>query len=129
MGNAVQDIWIVQADGAIIFHRARSEEQIDPKLLGGFLSAIVSMAQMLDKTGIRTIQFGGQNLSIYPRADLLFIGSHEKQAKQQKVQAELESIAERFFNKYPPEVMKTWPETAIDDVTDEFLVTTRRVFK
>ncbi len=129
MGNTVQDVWIAQSDGRMMFHRAKSGNQIDPNLLGGFLSAIVSMAQILDKTGIRTIQFGAQNLSIYPRGDLLFVGSHDKSAKPQKIQAELERIAEQFFTKYPHPLTIPGPETAIDEVTDEFLVTSRRIFK
>lgn len=138
MPPTFEEIWIVRADGAMLFHKADGEERVQKDLFGGFISAINTVASMLDKGGLESIELGGKKLSMVKQENVFFIGSHDRKAKHEKVSKLLRVIADTFFDRYDVEIVETWRGNtvqfsgfadAIDDVTDEFLIAARAIFQ
>lgn len=126
----IQDIWIVQAGvGRVLFTRSVNDD-LDGQLFGGLMSAIHSIANMLDKKGLQSIELGDLKFTLLNKNEVLFIVSHEKKASMKKVTKRLHRIVDAFFDRYPREIIENWDgnlfqfssmDQIIDEVTDPFI--------
>ena len=104
MVKLIQDIWILAESGVVGFHRVY-DEHLDPQLFGGLMTALNSFAEALSKGGLTNFELKSKRFSVIKRKTFLFIANSSKTFKIKKVVQELESIANRFFEIYPEDVL------------------------
>ena len=104
MVKLIQDIWILAESGVVVFHRVY-DEHLDAQLFGGLMSALNSFAEKLSKGGLTNFELNSKRFSVIKRKTFLFIANSSKTFKIKKVVQELESIANRFFEIYPEDVL------------------------
>jgi len=104
MVKLIQDIWILEESGVVVFHRVY-DEHLDPQLFGGLMTALNSFAEALSKGGLTNFELKSKRFSVIKRKTFLFIANSSKTFKIKKVVQELESIANRFFEIYPEDVL------------------------
>jgi hypothetical protein len=107
MGKIIQDIWVLKDEGVVIFKRV-FEERVDAQLFGGFFSALNAFAANLDKGGINNFELSDKKFFIVKQNNLIFIVNSDKKVKAKDAQTELDKIIKRFFDCYPPEMLKSW---------------------
>jgi hypothetical protein len=104
MVNLIQDIWIIAESGVVVFHRV-FDEHLDAQLFGGLMTALTSFAEKLSKGGLTNFELNSKRFSVIKKRGFLFIANSSKTFKIKKVVQELDSIMNRFFEKYPEEVL------------------------
>ena len=107
MGKIIQDLWILKDEGVVIFKRV-FEERVDSQLFGGFFSALNDFADNLDKGGINNFELSDKKFFILKQSNLIFIVNADKKVKGKDAQGELDKIVKKFFDSYPPEMLKSW---------------------
>ncbi|MHA1340909.1 MAG: hypothetical protein ACTSRZ_13065 [Promethearchaeota archaeon] len=106
MVQVLQDIWIMR-ESLVIFKRVFNEK-LDAQLFGGFMAALQTFAQELDKTGLSNFEIGNKRFYILKRDDFIFIANANKKIKEKDIIKELELVADKFFKKYPKELLENW---------------------
>jgi len=104
MVKLIQDIWILAESGVVVFHRVY-DEHLDAQLFGGLMTALNSFAEKLSKGGLTNFELNSKRFIVIKRKTFLFIANSSKTFKIKKVVQELESIANRFFEIYPEDVL------------------------
>lgn len=102
----IQDLWILK-EGLVIFKRV-FDEKIQDQLLGGFMSALTSFAQQIDKEGLSSFTIGDRTWYLKKQDGILFIANAGEKAKPKKIIGELDQIASKFRQKYPKELVGSW---------------------
>ncbi|HME53960.1 MAG TPA: hypothetical protein VKM55_17170 [Candidatus Lokiarchaeia archaeon] len=102
----MEQLWIMKTDGIVLFHKGTSE--INSDLVGGFISAINTLASQMDENGLREIEFSQQCMLISKVNDVLFIILHDKHVKSKKVSQKLKQIIAVFSGLYPPSKIASW---------------------
>ncbi|MFX1385493.1 MAG: hypothetical protein ACFFBP_24010 [Promethearchaeota archaeon] len=105
--KVIQDIWILSDAGTVIFHRV-FDEKVDPQLFGGLMTALNTFAEEISKRGLSNFEIGDKRFTILKRNNYLFIVNSDIKIKQKWVLQELNNIIEKFFNRYPKEVLDYW---------------------
>ncbi|MFX1392178.1 MAG: hypothetical protein ACFFAH_01265 [Promethearchaeota archaeon] len=105
--KVIEDIWILSEAGTVIFHRV-FDEKVDPQLFGGLMTALNTFAEEISKRGLSNFEMGDKRFTILKRNTFLFIANSDIKIKQKKVIQELNNIIEKFFNRYPKEVLDYW---------------------
>ncbi len=72
MGRIIQDIWIMDYDGSVMFQRL-FDHNLNSDLLGGFISALNTFAMQFDENGLSDFELGTKRFVIARNDDLLFI--------------------------------------------------------
>ncbi len=130
MVKVIQDLWIVNEAGIVLFSRVYNEK-VDAQLFGSLLSALNSFAEELDQGGLSNFVLGKKEFTILKMHTCLFIASSSKRYNQKLVSKELRTVAEKFFDMFPPEMVKNWDgnvkafnkfEQEIKPELDEFLL-------
>ena len=132
LGRIIQDIWIVNNGGSVLFQRL-FDSRVNADLLGGFFSALNSFALQFDKNGLTGIEMNNKRFVIAKHKDVLFVSNCEKVVLDKDAQKELLRIVDLFLKEYPPEVYQTGEiepkifenfltkiDTSLDTAVDQF---------
>ena len=132
----LQDIWILSEAGIVLFHRIY-DEKIDNQLFGSLLSALNSFAEEVVKDGLSNFELQNKRFTFFKKQNLIFIANSSKKLKEKKVMEELEDLAEKFFESYPPQILDNWDndisifrdfETQIKDSLEDTIDRFRQAF-
>ena len=107
MAKLIQDIWILQSDGIVLFSRVY-HQHIEDQLFGALLSALDAFAQELSEGGLSNFEMGDLRFTIIKKYHLIFIANSSKKVKENKIITELKNISNKFFSIYPEEFLKNW---------------------
>ncbi len=99
MVNILQDIWIIDISGIVLYHRVYNKK-IDDQLFGGLMCAINKVAEMIIETKITSINFGYKCFGILKKENILFIANSNENIGSRTINYELELIAHKFLNLY-----------------------------
>ena len=107
MTKIIQDIWILDDNGIVLFNRV-FDEQMEAQLFGGLMSALNSFAQQLSDGGLKNFEISNKRFTLIKKRGFLFIANSSKKFKEKKVTLQLEVIAQKFNNQYPDDFFKGW---------------------
>ncbi len=107
MTKVIQDIWILDDNGIVLFNRV-FHEQVEAQLFGGLMSALNSFAQQISDGGLQNFEISNKRFTFIKKRSFLFIANSSKKFKEKKVILELEGIAQKFNNQYPDDFFKRW---------------------
>ena len=71
MTKIIQDIWILDDAGIVLFHRV-FDENVDVNLFGGLLSAMNSFAEEISKGSLSNFELAEKKFSILKKRNYLF---------------------------------------------------------
>ena len=108
MVKVIQDIWIQQNNGIVLFSRVYNRK-IEDQLFGALMSALSSFTQELDKEGLSSFELSDKRFIVLKKRTLLFIANSSKKFKHKKVLQELEEVSEKFFKTYQ-EKLENWDD-------------------
>ena len=100
MPKVIQDLWILQSTGVVVYNRV-FDSKVNEQLFGGLMSALHAFAQELSSGGLTNFELSSIRFTIFKDNDFLFVANSAKKVKEKRVQEELKKVAESFFNKYP----------------------------
>jgi hypothetical protein len=103
----IQDIWILNDAGIVIFSRVFNP-RVDDQLFGGLMSALNTFAENISEGGLSSFVIKDNKYIIMKQHQLLFIVNSSKKIKEKKVNEELKTIVDKFFNIYPKEMFDNW---------------------
>ena len=106
MEKIVQDIWILNESGIVVFSRVY-DPIINEQLFGSLMTALNSFANNLAKGGLTNFELSSIRFTIYKDNGFLFVANSAKKVKEKKIQEELKIIADKFFNKYS-DILTPW---------------------
>lgn len=127
----LQDIWILEKSGIVIFHRV-FDEVVSPQLFGAMMSALNMFAEQLTEGGLSNFALNNKKFTIIRKSELLFIANSSKKINQKKVNKELGKVSKKFVKLYSNKIGKFKGEigafsefqeeieNALEDKTDEF---------
>lgn len=107
MTKLIQDLWIMDESGIVLFHRV-FDEKVDANLFGGLMSALTSFAEEISKGGLSNFELASKKFSLLKKKNYLFIANSSKKHKLKKVSEELENIISKFFDYYQEDVLNNW---------------------
>lgn len=97
--KVLQNVWIMEKSGIVIFHRA-FDESIAPQMFGAMMSALNTFADHLSNGGLSNFELNNRRFTFIKKHDLIFIANSSKRFPQKKVNKELEKIAKKFLKLY-----------------------------
>ena len=106
MVKVLQDIWILNESGIVVFSRVFNPK-VNEQLFGALMTALNSFATELSKGGLSNFELSSIRFTIYKDKGFLFVANSGKKVKEKKVQEELKIIAEKFFDKYSS-ILESW---------------------
>ncbi|MCK4479243.1 MAG: hypothetical protein KAT57_03220 [Candidatus Lokiarchaeota archaeon] len=95
----LQDIWIVERSGIVIFHR-EFDKVVSPQLFGAMMSALNMFAEQLAEGGMSNFELENSRFTIIKTSGLIFVANSSKKYNQKKVNKELKKISEKFIKLY-----------------------------
>ena len=95
----LQDIWILEKSGIVIFHRV-FDEGVSPQLFGAMMSALNMFAEQLTEGGLSNFELNNKRFTIIRKSELLFIANSSNKINQKKVNKELGKISKKFIKLY-----------------------------
>ncbi|MFW9971433.1 MAG: hypothetical protein ACFFDF_14660 [Candidatus Odinarchaeota archaeon] len=101
--KVLQDIWILEKSGIVIFHR-EFDKTVSPQLFGAMMSALDMFAEQLIEGGLSNFDLKDTRFTLIKKLNLIFVATSSKRYKQKKVNKELEKISEKFINLYSEEL-------------------------
>ncbi len=107
MEKIIQDIWILNDAGAVLFHRVL-EKKVDEQLIGALISALNLIAEELESGGLSSFEIKDNKYIITKQFGISFIVNAPKKTKEKKVKEELTKIVNKFFTIYPKEFFNNW---------------------
>ena len=107
MVKVIQDCWILTSDGISVFSRLH-DESLNEQLFGALMSALNSFAEEIAKGGLSNFQLSNKRFSIRKRNNFIFVASSNPKIKEKKAISELEVIIEKFFSRYPEDLLTNW---------------------
>jgi len=103
----IDDLWIMNSSGIVIFKQTQSE-MVDASLFGGLMSAINSFATKVANSSLDSIILQDYRYFVLKEGNVSFIASTKKDIKQEKAKEEIKKIVEIFFNEYDPQKISKW---------------------
>ncbi len=107
MDKIIQDIWILNDAGAVLFHRVL-EKKVDEQLIGALMSALNLIAEELESGGLSSFEIKDNKYIIMKQSGISFIVNSPKKIKEKKIKEELAIIVNKFFTLYPKEFFNNW---------------------
>jgi hypothetical protein len=107
MTKLVQDLWILEDSGIVLFHRV-FDEIVDVNLFGGMMSALNAFAEELTTSGLSSFEVSNKLFSLLKDGNYLFIANTSKKRKLKKLNKELELIKNKFFEIYKEDLLYNW---------------------
>jgi len=108
-------VWVVTETGIALFSQVFNQDH-DPQLFAGVLSALNSFSEQISEGGLSNFQVSEIHFSMIKRMGLIFVASSNPRAKKKKALDELNIIAEKFLNKYS-KILEDW-NSDISQFTD-----------
>ena len=102
MAKLIQDIWILRDSGIVVFHRV-FDNHLDAQLFGGLMTTLNLFAEEMSSGGLSNFELSNKRFSIIKKNRYLFIANSSKDKKVKKVHQEIETIVQKFFDKYSEE--------------------------
>ncbi|MFX1363608.1 MAG: hypothetical protein ACFFCE_09645 [Promethearchaeota archaeon] len=99
----LQDIWIVEKSGIVIFHR-EFDKAVSPQLFGAMMSALNMFSEELAEGGMSNFELQNSRFTIIKQHDLIFVAISSNKYKQKKVNKELKKVSDKFINLYGEEI-------------------------
>ena len=100
LSKSIQNIWILQDNGIILFNRVL-DQNLDTNLFGNLVTAMNSFAKELEEGDLSNFEINSKRFTIKKEKELLFIASSSKKTDDKKTKKDLEKISEKFFQSYP----------------------------
>jgi len=97
--KVLQDIWILEKSGIVIFHR-EFDKTVSPQLFGAMMSALNMFAEQLTEGGLSNFDLNDTRFTLIKKLNLIFVATSSKKYKQKKVNKELDKISIKFINLY-----------------------------
>ncbi len=104
--KVLQDIWILEKSGIVIFHR-EYDKAVSPQLFGAMMSALDHFAEQLAEGGMSNFELQNTRFTIIKQSGLVFVANSSREVNQKKVSKELKKISKKFFKLYS-EKLKTF---------------------
>ncbi len=101
--KVLQDIWILQKSGLVIFHR-EFDKVVSPQLFGAMMSALNMFAEQLTEGGLSNFDLKNTRFTTIKKMNLLFIATSSKKYNQKKVNKELEKLSSKFIKLYNDQI-------------------------
>ncbi|GAH16769.1 unnamed protein product [marine sediment metagenome] len=103
MSKSIQNIWILQNNGIILFNRVL-DENLDNILFGNLVAAMHSFSKELAEGDLSNFEISNKRFTIKKEKELLFIANSSKKTDDKKTKKDLEKISEKFFQSYPKNI-------------------------
>ncbi|MFX1363677.1 MAG: hypothetical protein ACFFCE_09285 [Promethearchaeota archaeon] len=94
-------------EGIVLFSRV-FDPKVDAQLFGGLMSALNTIAETLSEGGLSNFQLSDMRFTIMKMNKLIFVANASLSVKDKKLREEIQKIAEKFFTKYPENIIKNW---------------------
>lgn len=107
MTKLLQDIWIIEDSGIVLFHRV-FDEKVDVTLFGGLLTALNSFAEEIASGGLSNFELAGKRFYILKKKNYLFIANASNKYNFKKVKIELDGVMQKFFELYSNILLNNW---------------------
>lgn len=107
MEKVIQDIWVLNDAGAVLFNRVL-DKKVDEQLIGALISALNLLAEELERGGLSNFELKDKKYIIMKQHSISFIVNSPKKTKEKKVKEEMKSIVDKFFTLYPKETFDNW---------------------
>ena len=107
MTKLLQDIWIIEDSGIVLFHRV-FDEKVDATLFGGLLTALNSFAEEIASGGLSNFELAGKRFYILKKKNYLFIANASNKYNVKKVKIELDEVMQKFFELYSNILLNNW---------------------
>ncbi len=128
----LQDIWILEKSGIVVFHRA-FDKAVSPQLFGAMMSALNMFAEQLTEGGLSNFELKNKRFTLIKKSDLIFVANSSKDINQKRISKELGKVSKKFLKHYSDKIGRfkgeigAFPEfkeiikDTLQDKTDEFL--------
>ncbi|MHA1192590.1 MAG: hypothetical protein ACTSP9_09885 [Promethearchaeota archaeon] len=107
MVKVLQDLYVISEGGIVLYHRV-FDGKFDEQLFGGLMSALNSFAEELTHEGLSNFELQDKRYTFKRKNDILFVANSSKKIKGKRVNEELKSIINHFFDLYPKEILESW---------------------
>ncbi len=117
-------------EGIVLFSRV-FDPKVDDQLFGGLMSALNTIAETLSEGGLSNFQLSNMRFAIMKMNNILFIANASLSIKDKKLREEIQKIAEKFFVKYPKNIIMDWDNdiSIFDDFEKEIENTLKNPMK
>jgi len=95
----LQDIWILEKSGIVIFHRV-FDERVSPQMFGAMMSALNMFAEQLTEGGLSNFELNNKRFTIIRKDELLFIANSSNKVNHKKVDKQLGKVSKKFIKLY-----------------------------
>jgi len=99
MGKILRDLWILSSDGITMYSRVYNPK-VNEQLFGAVMSAINKFAEKIADGGISSFELSDIKFSIIKKNEILFVANADLEEKDKKINQELSSISDKFFEIY-----------------------------
>ena len=82
--KVLQDIWIVEKSGIVVFHR-EFDKVVSPQLFGAMMSALNMFAEQLAEAGMSNFELQNSRFTIIKKSGLIFVANSSKKYNQKKI--------------------------------------------
>ena len=107
MGKIIRDLWIIANSGIVIYHRKFSKDK-EHQFFGGFISAWNEFSENLMKEGLYSFELSDNLFTLRKQHDFIFVANSSNSVEKHKLDEELHSIVDKFFEMYLLEDLKHW---------------------
>lgn len=123
----MQDIWILNEAGIVLFSRAFNEK-IKDQLFGSLVSALDTFANEISDGGISNFELSNKRFTLMRSMNVLFVVNSTKKVKDKNLKTKIQDLVKRFFNRYPIKLIESWDgdlntfsdfKTEIDDMLED----------
>ncbi len=96
----IQEIWVINKAGVILFNLQLGGTPIQRELLGGFISALEQFAGNLEEADVKSVILGSTRFSLAPlgKADLILAVRTESDLPEKKANKHLHDLREKLTN-------------------------------
>jgi hypothetical protein len=105
----LQDIWILNKEGNVLFHR-EFDVELEAQLFGALVSAMNTFIQEIATQSLKSFELKNTRFSFIAEKDFLFITSSSKKCKSKKILQQLETIKKKFFKSFPDSFFQNWDQ-------------------
>jgi len=105
MGKILRDLWILSSDGITMYSRVYNPK-VNEQLFGAIMSAINKFAEKVADGGISSFELSEIKFSIIKKNEILFVANADLEEKDKRINQELSSISDKFFEVYSDKLEK-----------------------
>ena len=106
MGKILQDIWIIDDAGIVLYNRVFNE-RVDAILFGALISALNNLTKEILNDGLSSFKLKNKLYSLARRKKITFIVSSDIKYKEKDIFREFKILIDSFFENYKVE-LENW---------------------